>query len=238
MQLNEIAIRDILPGSWYSCSAQQVPYKVGEATTAGDGLMGLYSPVITYPVVGTGPSTGLPATAAPLACPKGNPKCNACAVYPIGPPEITTPSSAVCGVLPPNPITITTLTTQCSNAPGFAGCNQIVLQSAPPISIMGSGFGSFPLGLPYTGNSNFLQITDTTQGWSAGYTGNPCTVTVGEWSDGLISLIANVNQSGGACPLAAGDVLNVTVWNPQYTPSTASLQATVAAQSSGISRRP
>jgi hypothetical protein len=238
MQLNEIAIRDILPGSWYSCSAQQVPYKVGEATTAGDGLMGLYSPVITYPAVGTGPSTGLPATATPLACPKGNPKCNACAVYPIGPPEVTTPSNATCGVLAPNPITITTLTTQCSNVPGYPGCEQIVVQSAPPISIMGSGFGSFPLGLPYTGNSNFLQITDTTQGWSAGYTGNPCTVTVGEWSDGLISLIANVNQSGSACPLAAGDVLNVTVWNPQYTPSTASLQATVAAQSSGIARRP
>jgi hypothetical protein len=93
------------------------------------------------------------------------------------------------------------------------------------------------MGLPYTGNSTFLQITDTTQGWSAGYTGNSCTVTIGEWSDGLISLVANVNQNG-ACPMAAGDALVVTVWNPQNAASTGSLGATVAAQSSESPRKP
>jgi len=121
--------------------------------------------------------------------------------------------------------------------PGYPGCEQIVVQSAPPISIMGSGFGSFPLGLPYTGNSNFLQITDTTQGWSAGYTGNPCTVTVGEWSDGLISLIANVNESG-PCPMAAGDTLNVTVTNPQKLTSYTFGPITVAASSGTGTRKP
>jgi len=57
---------------------------------------------------------------------------------------------------------------------------------------------------------NIFDINDTTQGWSAGYTGSPCTVNIGEWSDGLISLIANVNRNG-ACPMAAGDSITVTV---------------------------
>jgi hypothetical protein len=130
------------------------------------------------------------------------------------------------------------LTTQCNRAPTSfnPGCTEVVVQPSPPISITGAGFGSFPLGLPYTGNSTFLQITDPTQGWSAGYTGNPCTVTIGEWSDNLISLIANVNQNG-ACPMAASDTLNVTVWNPQTPSSTATWPVTVQAQSD-IARKP
>jgi hypothetical protein len=231
-KLNQIAIRHILPSSWFSCSTLQVPYKVGEPTTAGGGLMGLYSPVITYPV-----ATSLPTTAVPIACSKESPTCSTCAGYPSGPPEITTASNPQCGVLPPNTTTITALTTQCSNAPGYSGCSQIIVQPSPPLSILGSGFGSFPLGLPYTGNSTYMQLTDTTQGWSAGYTGNSCTVTVGEWSDSLISLIANVNQNG-ACPIAAGDGLVVTIWNPQNASSTGSLGATVYAQSSNGPRKP
>ena len=96
------------------------------------------------------------------------------------------------------------------------------------------GFGSFPLGLPYSGNSNFIRITDATQNWSAGYTGDPCTLQVGEWSDTAISVIANVNQNG-MCPLAAGDQLTVTVWNPQ-TLNSASSTVTVVAQSGGTKR--
>ena len=52
------------------------------------------------------------------------------------------------------------------------GCNEVVAQSNPPISIVGSGFGSFPMGTPYSGDSDFLEITDQTQNWSAGYTGH------------------------------------------------------------------
>jgi len=102
----------------------------------------------------------------------------------------------------------------------------VVEQSQPPISILGNGFGSFPLGLPYTGDSNFLEIAE--ENWSAGTPGATCTVTVGEWSDTEISLVANVNENG-VCPMAAGDKLTVTVWNPQTLASTA-FTTTVAAQ--------
>jgi len=169
--------------------------------------MGLYAPLIDFPV-----ALQLPQHASPVPGPA------ACAVYPQGPPAALSGSNQTCAVLPPPPIAISTLTTQCSTP----GCNQVVAQSQPPISILGRGFGSFPLGLPYTGNSSFFQITDTTQSWSAGYTGSACTVRVGEWSDSEISVVVN----GSACSMVAGDQLTVTVWNPQ-TQSTAFSTITV-----------
>lgn len=224
LQLNQIIIRHILPAALFDCATQFVPYKVDEATTKGSGLMGLYSPVVDYWVANMLAPTASPVTGQ-------GPDPSSCAVYPLGPPDVYTPSNPQCGVQLPPPITITTLTTQCAKLP----CTQVIAQSSPPISVLGTGFGSFPLGIPYSGNSNFLEITDTTQNWSAGYTGNNCTVTIGEWSGSAISLVANVNQNG-ACPIAAGDQLTVTVWNPQ-TLSSASLAVTVGAPSIS-SRRP
>jgi hypothetical protein len=95
------------------------------------------------------------------------------------------------------------------------------------MSVIGGGFGNFPKGLPYTGSSNYLGITDTTQNWSAGYSGDPCTVSISGWDNDLIELVANVNQNG-LCPLVAGDQLTVNVWNPQSM-ATAALTVTVAA---------
>jgi hypothetical protein len=215
--LNQIAIRNILPATSFDCSAQLIPYKVGEATLAGAGLMGLYAPVIDYPV-----ASSLPTTATPITGP------NSCAVFPVGPPTVT----PKCAVQIPKGPQIAAVTTQCS----LPGCSQVVVQPQPPISIVATagGFGSFPFGLPYTGNSDFIEITDSNpsshQSWSAGFTGDACTVQIGEWSDTLISLVANVNQNGN-CPMAAGDPLTVTVWNPQ-THQSASLTVTVAAPSS------
>jgi hypothetical protein len=228
LQLNEIAIRHILPSSWFNCGTQVVPFKTGEATGGNNGVMGLYSPWITEPV-----ATSLPAPASPIACTKYAPNCAACDTYPIGPPAQIGPTNQTCSVQIPNQAMITKVVTQCAAATG--GCDEVVAQPNPPLSIVGQGFGSFPLGIPYTGNSNLLQITDETQGWSAGYTGNPCTVSIGEWSDGLIALVANVNQNG-ACPMAAGDTLNITVWN-QQTGRTNSLSVNVSASSGGAGTR-
>ena len=202
-QLNQIALRNILPAGTFGCAGNFVPYKVGEATTNGSGLMGLYAPVIDYPV-----ATSLPTIATELKGP------STCDVFPPGPPAFLTSTNTLCYVVQPAPpVSITALTTQC----GTPGCNQVFVQPQPPISIQGNGFGSFPLGLPYTGTSNYLQLAAET--WSAGYTGSQCTVTIGEWSETLISLVANVNQNGN-CPLASGDPLTVTVWNPQTLQST------------------
>ncbi len=209
--LNQIMIRNILAASSFTCAGEYVPYKTGQATTGGGGLMGLYAPEIDYPLAAT-----LPQTASPITGP------GACDEFPVGPGE----ASPKCGVQLPNAPQIAALTTQCA----LPGCSQVVVQTQPPIAILAAagGFGNFPAGLPYQGNSNFVRITDITQNWSAGYTGDICTVQIGEWSDTTISLVANVNQNG-VCPMAAGDQLTVTVWNPQ-TRATASLSVPVAAQ--------
>jgi hypothetical protein len=216
--LNQIMMRNILPASSFTCAGEYVPYKTGQATTAGAGLMGLYAPVIDYPTVAS-----LPPAATPVTGPAS------CDSFPIGPGEV----SPQCGVTFPATPQIAAVTTQCA----LPGCSQIVVQSQPPISILAQagGFGNFPLGLPYLGNSNFVQIADTTQNWSAGLTGDPCTLQVGEWSDTAISLVANVNQNG-VCPMAAGDQLAVTVWNPQ-TLAKATVSVPVAAQSDAGPRR-
>jgi hypothetical protein len=211
LQLNQIAIRNILPASTFECAGQVVPYKVGEATSAAAGLMGLYSPVIDFQTASQLPTQTSPVTGS-----------STCAIFPYGPPATTSPTNQVCSVLSTPPIAITGVTTQCATPGNYA----VVEQSQPPISILGNGFGSFPLGLPYTGDSNFLEIAE--ENWSAGTPGATCTVTVGEWSDTEISLVANVNENG-VCPMAAGDKLTVTVWNPQTLASTA-FTTTVAAQ--------
>jgi hypothetical protein len=221
--LNQLAMRNILPATAFRCGGQLLPYKVAEATNtqSGAGLMGLYAPVIDFPT-----ADALPPTAAPLT---GN---STCATFPIGPPAVNSPTNQNCFVQLPPPTTITALTTQCS----VPGCNQVVLQPKPPISVVGTGFGSLPQGLPYTGTTQTLEVDDLTQGWSAGFAGNTCTLTIGEWSNSLISMVANVNQNG-VCPMAAGDQLKVTVTNPQ-TRISASFTTTVLAHAGGGPRKP
>ena len=170
--------------------------------------MGEYLPVVDYPS-----SASLPQVAVPLVQP------NSCGVFPNGEPGV----SSSCGVFTPPPIAITSVITQCL----VPGCNQVVEQSLPPITIIGSGFGNLPNGLPYAGNSNYLEITNNTKNWTAGYNSDPCTVAIDDWEGSRISLVANVNQNG-ACPLDAGDQLTVQVWNPQTMAGPATYTLTVA----------
>lgn len=196
LQLNQLAIRDILPARTFNCAAQMAPYKVGQATSSGgDGLMGLYAPVIDYPL-----AAGLPRTASPLAGP------GACAVFPAGAPA----QQPGCAVLVAAPTAISAVTTQCAQP----GCRLVVAQPHPPITIIGTGFGSFPYGLPYTGYSTYFEIDDSTQQWIAGYDAARCNVAISEWTQNSITVVPNVNQET-ACPLVSGDLLTVKVWNPQ-----------------------
>jgi hypothetical protein len=211
LSLSQLTLRNFIPASTFNCAGETIPWGTGEYTPGG-GLMGPYAPFVDYP---------LAASLQQIAGPP--PATGPCAVFPDG--EAGLPPS--CGVVTPKAISITALTTQCA-APG---CNQVVVQPQPPMSIIGGGFGDFPNGLPFAGNSNYVEITDTTQNWSAGYSGDACTVSVSSWAANLIELVANVNQNG-MCPMAAGDSLTVTVWNPQsvtYGPAT-SATATVTVQ--------
>lgn len=116
--------------------------------------------------------------------------------------------------------------------PQISSVSQVIAQPQLSITIRGNGFGSFPQALPYKGDSSYLQITNNTQGWNAGYTGNVCDVTVNQWSSTGISLVANVNEGGvsNLCPLSVGDRLTVQVWNPQTMAGPATYTVTVAAR--------
>jgi hypothetical protein len=206
-QLNLLDLRQVIPISGFNCAGQFVPYRTTAATPAGD-VMGAYMPVIDYPA-----GASLPQVAAPLGGP------TACDIFPRGQAGVL-PN---CGVFTGPSPKITAVVTQCP-APG---CNQFAAQANPPVTITGGGFGNFPNGLPFTGVSNYLQITDTTQNWSAGYTGNSCNLSMTSWATNRIQFVANVNQNG-ACPLVTGDQLTVQVWNPQ-TMSAATYPVTVAA---------
>jgi hypothetical protein len=206
-QFNNLVVRNILPASTFNCSDMVIPY-LTEGYTPRGNMNADYLPVVDYPVAAT-----LPTVATPLV------RSQSCGIFPAARPA----QLPNCGVRAPLPIGIAAVSTQCA-APG---CNQVVVQAQPPITIMGNGFGLFSKGLPYTGTSNYLQITDTTQGWDAGYGADQCNVTIWNWTSNIISLTPNVNQ-GGACPLAAGDQLQIKVWNPQ-TGSSATTPTTVAA---------
>jgi hypothetical protein len=201
LNLSELNMRNLEPASTFNCSGEIVPYDTAEYTpptvtgTLG-GLMGGYAPVVDYPL-----AADLATTAGPP------PAAGGCAVFPVGKGEVA-PS---CGVVTDSAIAINTVTTQCP-APG---CDQVFVQTQPPpMSIIGVGFGNFTNGLPFAGTSNYLEITDITQKWSAGYSGDACTVAITSWADYLIQLVANVNQNG-VCPMAAQDQITVTVWNPE-----------------------
>jgi hypothetical protein len=208
-QFNNLVLRNILPNSNFGCSGFVIPY-LAEGYTPTGNLTSDYMPVVDYPVAVT-----LPTVATPLV------RSPSCGAFPVGRPAGLT----ACTVLAPLATGITAVTTQCA-APG---CSGVVAQAQPPITISGHGLGLFPQGLPYTGNSNYLQITDTTQGWQAGYETDKCNVTIYQWNSDLIELVANVNQNG-VCPLAAGDKLTVKVWDPQNPGSPpASIATTVSA---------
>ncbi len=193
-QLGLLDVRHIIPAGGFNCAGQFVPYRTGANTILGS-LMGDYTPVVDYPA-----ADSLPSVASPLI------QQSACGLYPLGSPGIR----PACGVLPPLPPTISSVVTQCPTP----GCAQFVAQPAPSVIITGSGFGEFPNGEPFIGTSDYLQILNVTQGWSAGYTGDSCNVSVHSWTDSQIQIVADINHKG-RCPLSAGDQLTFKVWNPQ-----------------------
>jgi len=193
-QLTLLDLRNIIPGSGFNCAGQFVPYRTAIDTPAGS-LLGNYTPVVDYPA-----ATSLPQKATALDGP------SACREFPNGEAGVR-PN---CGVFPAPAISIASVITQCS-APG---CNQFAAQANPPVTILGEGFGTFPLGAPFTGTSRFLALQDITQRWTAGYAGDSCSVSISEWDTDNIQFVANVGQNG-VCPIVSGDKVKVEVWNPQ-----------------------
>jgi hypothetical protein len=205
-QLALLTVRHVIPGPGFVCAGQFLPYRTSVDGPNGS-FVGDYEPMVDYPAAAT-----LPKVAAPLVVQA------ACDTFPTGVSGVR-PN---CGVFPEAPIAIAGVVTQCQTP----GCSQFIAQAKPPIVITGTGFGVFPGGAPFdSGTSPYLQIFDSTQNWSAGYTKDACTVSISSWADNLIQFVANVADSG-KCPLGAGDTVHVEVWNPQ-TMTSAKAQVTV-----------
>lgn len=204
-QFNLLALRHMIPSSAFDCAAQFVPYRTSVDTPNGS-LLGDYTPVVDYPV-----ASSLPTKTSPLTGP------SACGNFPAGEPG----TRPLCGVFPTPPPAVTSVVTECT-APS---CNQFTAQPNPPITILGSGFGTFPEGVPFTGTTPYFGMKNFTKGWVAGYTNSPCTVSISEWDVGGIQLVANVGQNT-ACPLMSGDYVKIEVMNPQ-TMLSATVKVTV-----------
>lgn len=85
------------------------------------------------------------------------------------------------------------------------------------IVISGSGFGTMQA---YNGDSNYLQILDTTGGWSAGYVSSlevdSVWLNVTSWSDKKIVIKGFTGDYGQSYwILMKGDSLQIHVWNAQ-----------------------
>jgi hypothetical protein len=101
----------------------------------------------------------------------------------------------------------------------------------PVLVVAGSGFGNnFPEAeLGQSTDTSFLEVRDATQGWSAGYNGDGCSVTVTAWTDTEIVFTANVGGAAGylaGCgAVSPGDKLVVTIWDTD-DPGAAGARAT------------
>jgi hypothetical protein len=70
-----------------------------------------------------------------------------------------------------------------NSGPRITSVTQIWPRSYQTIQISGNGFGSVR---PYDGDSSYILVTDLTQNWAGGHTGDAVTLNVGTWSDSLI----------------------------------------------------
>jgi len=99
-----------------------------------------------------------------------------------------------------------------SCAPKIYDTSQILPEQTQTISIYGVGFGTQAA---YTGDSNYIQVTDSTRSWSGGYTGNGVTLVVSSWADSAIELGGFSGSFGPNHCIAPGDNLSISVWNAQ-----------------------
>ncbi len=122
-----------------------------------------------------------------------------------------------------------TLSTALAQAPVIAKVSKISAEQYQTIVITGSGFGTHA---PYTGDSNYIAVSDLTAnpGWQAGYSFYNDTVTliVEKWSDSKIVL---GGFSGGWGEfnwiLTVGDSVQIQVWNAQSGSGPAEITTTV-----------
>lgn len=107
----------------------------------------------------------------------------------------------------------------------IAKVSSIKAKQHQTIDISGRGFGTMK---PYNGDSAYLEIVDTTGGWSAGYTDDPVWLNVTSWSNNKIVIAGFTGDYGkSGWILKKGDNLEISVWNAQHGNGPATRRATV-----------
>jgi ketosteroid isomerase-like protein len=115
------------------------------------------------------------------------------------------------------------ITTQLSSDASHAGephidsVSTVLPMDLQTITIAGKGFGTHE---PYTGDSDYIKVSDLTKGWNAGWTKDPgedkATLVVSSWTDTEIVISGFAGAYGrDQNILSAGDDLSFQVWNPQ-----------------------
>jgi len=104
-----------------------------------------------------------------------------------------------------------------ANEQRIDGVSAVIAQQVQTITITGIGFGQTPA---YLGDSDFLQVSDLTRDWNAGWSRSPGTDKVGlkvtSWTDTKIVIEGFTGAyASGQWSLGEGDNIRFRVWNPQ-----------------------
>jgi hypothetical protein len=127
-----------------------------------------------------------------------------------------------------------------TQSPAIISVSGIAPTATQTIRIDGSGFGQHA---PYTGSTSFIELSDLTGGWNAGWhePGSPysdtVTLRIASWTDsqivvgGLAGDYGAVFDSGGYhhdFNLNPGDQIRIRVWNAQSSSGPAIFLLTVS----------
>jgi hypothetical protein len=119
-----------------------------------------------------------------------------------------------------------------AQTPVITKVSQITTQQHQTIVITGTGLGTHAA---YTGDSDYISLEDVTKDpiWQAGYSGYHDTITliVHQWEDTRI-VLGGFSGAWGTSnyTIAAGDSIQIEVWNPQSGLGPAEITTTAVAE--------
>jgi hypothetical protein len=110
-------------------------------------------------------------------------------------------------------------------APVIKTVSTILPEQTQTITISGTGFGVHK---PHNGNTRFLEVSDVTTHWSAGYGFDAVNLNVTGWKNTTITIAGFTGGYGSnGWVLLKGDKIVVRVWNPQTKQGPAKHHTTV-----------
>lgn len=114
-----------------------------------------------------------------------------------------------------------------SARPDIVSMSAVTADQTQTITLSGSGFGSQAA---YDGVSSTIKISDLSNSWEAGWGTDWISLSVASWTDDRIVLSGFSGQYGSTYGmLHLGDLLAITVWNPQDHIQSQTVDVTVSA---------